>query len=57
MGETAAEGIIGPDFQVNGYPGMDVIGGSAIQGNLGVNPNFTITAMAEYAMLKIPDKS
>jgi len=30
--------------------------GSVIQGNIGVNPSLTITAMAEYCMSKIPAK-
>lgn len=56
MGDTAATGVVGPDFQVHGYPGMYILDGSVIQGNLGVNPSFTITALAEYAMSKIPEK-
>ena len=35
---------------------MDSTDGSAIQGNLGVNPSLTITAQAEYAMSLIPSK-
>jgi len=56
MGSTKANGVIGPDFQVHGYPKMFILDGSVIQGNLGVNPSFTITALAEYAMSKIPEK-
>nr|MBC8465830.1 GMC family oxidoreductase [bacterium] len=50
------EGVIDKDFQVFGYPNMYILDGSAIQGNLGVNPSFTITALAEYAMERIPEK-
>jgi cholesterol oxidase len=57
MGDTINEGIIDSNFQVFGYPGMYIIDGSAIQGNLGVNPSFTITALAEYAMSQIPGKT
>lgn len=57
MGETKLEGVIDKDFRVFGYPNMFVVDGSAIQGNLGVNPSFTITAQAEYAMSKIPAKN
>ncbi len=32
------------------------IDGSVIQGNIGVNPSLTITAMAEYSMNWIPSK-
>jgi len=35
---------------------MYVLDGSVVQGNLGVNPSFTITALAEYAMSRIPQK-
>ena len=56
MGDNVSEGVIDSNFQVFGYPGMYIIDGSAIQGNLGVNPSFTITAQAEYAMSQIPEK-
>jgi cholesterol oxidase len=49
-------GVIDPSFRVHGYPGMFVLDGSAIQGNIGVNPSYTILASAEYAMEKIPEK-
>ncbi|MEI6901316.1 MAG: GMC oxidoreductase [Bacteroidota bacterium] len=57
MGETRDEGVIDKDFKVHGYPGMYILDGSTIQGNLGVNPSFTITAQAEYAMEQIPSSS
>jgi cholesterol oxidase len=50
------DGVINPEFKVHGYPDMYVLDGSIIQGNLGVNPSFTITALTEYAMSKIPEK-
>jgi len=43
-------------FEVHGYPNMLIVDGSVIQGNLGVNPSYTITAMTEYAMARIPEK-
>jgi len=54
IGETAAEGVIGPDHQVHGYPGLYVCDGSAVSANPGVNPSLTITAMAERAMSLLP---
>jgi cholesterol oxidase len=57
MGASAAEGVIGADQQVFGYPGLYVCDGSAISANLGVNPSLTITAMTELAMSKIANKS
>jgi cholesterol oxidase len=56
MGATADEGVINERFEVHGYPGMYVLDGSVVQGNLGVNPSLTITALSEYAMSLIPDK-
>jgi len=57
MGRNADEGVIDPDHQVFGYPGLYVIDGAAVSANPGVNPSLTITAMAERAMAKIPPKS
>ena len=56
MGESKTEGVINKKFEVYEYPNMYVLDGSAIQGNPGVNPGLTITALAEYAMAQIPDQ-
>ncbi|MEW6092790.1 MAG: GMC family oxidoreductase [Chloroflexota bacterium] len=56
LGRDAEEGVIGLDFQVHNYPGLYVVDGTVMPGNPGVNPSLTITALAEYAMSKIPDK-
>ncbi|MCB9764376.1 MAG: GMC family oxidoreductase [Alphaproteobacteria bacterium] len=56
MGADASEGVIGPDHQVHGYPGLYVIDGAAVSANPGVNPSLTITALAERAMGLIPVK-
>ena len=53
MGLNPEDGVINPEFKVHGYPNMYILDGSVVQGNLGVNPSFTITALAEYAMSKI----
>lgn len=53
MGSNVKCGVIDHDFKVHGYPNMYILDGSVIQGNLGVNPSFTITALAEFAMSKI----
>jgi cholesterol oxidase len=54
IGRTAADGVIGPDHQVHGYPGLYVCDGSAVSANPGVNPSLTITAMTERAMAALP---
>ena len=56
MGENTNEGVINDRFEVFNYPGMMVLDGSIIPGNLGVNPSLTITALSEYAMSLIPEK-
>ena len=56
MGKDASEGVINEKFEVHGYPNMHILDGSIIQGNLGVNPSLTITALSEYAMSLIPEK-
>ncbi len=57
IGKDASESVIGEDFQVHHYPGLYVVDGSVMPANPGVNPSLTITAMAEYAMSKIPLKN
>jgi cholesterol oxidase len=54
FGRDAGEGVIGPDCQVHGFPGLYVIDGSIMPANPGVNPSLTITALAEYAMSGVP---
>jgi cholesterol oxidase len=56
MSESVRDGVVSPDLSVHGYPGMYIVDGSVIHGNIGVNPSFTILAMAEYALSKIPEK-
>ncbi len=56
FGIDANEGVIGLDCQVHNYPGLYVVDGSIMPGNPGVNPSLTITALAEYAMSKVPPK-
>jgi len=54
MGQDAQEGVIGPDHQIHGYPGLYVVDGAAMPANPGVNPALTITALAERALAAIP---
>jgi cholesterol oxidase len=48
--------VVDENFQVHNYPGMYIIDGSIMPANPGVNPSLTITALAEYAMSRIPEK-
>ena len=56
FGTTAADGVVGLDCQVHEYPGLYAIDGSIVPANPGVNPSLTITALAEYAMSRVPEK-
>jgi cholesterol oxidase len=57
FGLTDQEGVIDLDCQVHNYPGLYVVDGSIMPANPGINPSLTITALAEYAMSRVPDKS
>jgi cholesterol oxidase len=57
MSENAEAGVVDNEFRVHGYPDFYITDGSVIQGNIGVNPSLTITAMAEYCMSRIPSKN
>ncbi|HSL30839.1 MAG TPA: GMC family oxidoreductase [Anaerolineales bacterium] len=56
IGKSAREGVVNECFEVHNYPGLYIVDGSVVPANPGVNPSLTITAMAEYAMSKIPSK-
>jgi cholesterol oxidase len=56
MSETAETGVVDKNLKVHGYPDFYITDGSVIQGNIGVNPSLTITAVAEYCLSNIPDK-
>ena len=57
FGKSENDGVIDLDFQVFNYPGLYVVDGSVMPANPCVNPSLTITALAEYAMSKIQNKS
>jgi cholesterol oxidase len=56
MSDTSESGVVDKYLKVHGYPDFYITDGSVIQGNIGVNPSLTITAMAEYCMSHIPVK-
>ncbi len=55
MGRNEEEGVVDLDCQVFNYPGLYVVDGSIMPANPGVNPSLTITALAEYAMSRVPE--
>jgi cholesterol oxidase len=56
IGESARDGVVDVNFQVHNYPGLFVVDGAVMPGNPGINPSLTITALAEYAMSRVPSK-
>jgi len=56
MSESAENGVVDKYLRVHGYPDFYIADGSVIQGNIGVNPALTITALSEYAMSMVPAK-
>lgn len=56
IGLSDQDGVVDLDFQVHNYPGLYVVDGSIMPANPGVNPSLTITALAEYAMSRVPAK-
>ncbi|HEX6534168.1 MAG TPA: GMC family oxidoreductase [Gemmatimonadaceae bacterium] len=57
FGRDASEGVVDLDCAVHGYPGLFVVDGSIVPANPGVNPSLTITALAEYAMTRVPGRA
>lgn len=56
MSNSPKSGVIDQDNKVFGYENMYVVDGSMISANPGVNPSLSITAIAERAMSRIPNK-
>jgi cholesterol oxidase len=56
IGKDDSEGVVDQNFQIFNYPGLYVVDGSIVPANPGVNPSLTITALAEYAMSRMPPK-
>jgi cholesterol oxidase len=57
IGEDESDGVVAANHEVFNNPGLFVVDGSVVPGNLGVNPSLTITAMSERAMSLIPPAS
>ena len=48
MAADPADGVIGPDGEVFGYPGLYIVDGAAMPGPVGPNPSLTIAAFADH---------
>jgi cholesterol oxidase len=49
LGGAVLGEVVDEDHQVFGYPGLRIMDGSVVPENIGVNPSWTITALAERA--------
>jgi cholesterol oxidase len=56
IGASPEEGVVDLNCEVFGHPGLFVVDGSIMPANPGINPSLTITALAEYAMSRMPAK-
>jgi cholesterol oxidase len=56
FGLSDQDGVIDLNCEIHNYPGLFVVDGSIMPANPGVNPSLTITALAEYAMSRVPEK-
>ena len=57
FGRDSKEGVVDLNCQLHNYPGLYAVDGSIVPANPGVNPSLTITALAEYAMSRVPPKA
>lgn len=57
IGDSPKNGVVSPKGELFNYPNLYVVDGSVVSANLGVNLSLTITALSEYIMSKIPNKS
>ena len=56
FGLNDKDGVVNLNCEIHNYPGLFVVDGSIVPANPGVNPSLTITALAEYAMSRVPEK-
>ncbi len=57
MASSAEEGVCDLKNRIFNYQNLYICDGSVLGSNLGVNPSLTITAISEFAMSHIPDKT
>jgi cholesterol oxidase len=54
MGISREQGVVSPNGEVFGYPGLYVVDGSILPTSTGPNPSLTIAAVAEHIAEQIP---
>jgi cholesterol oxidase len=57
MGKNASKGVVDFRGRIHSYSNLYVVDGSIVPVNLGVNPALTITALAEFIMSGVPNKT
>jgi len=57
MSDSPDNGVIDFNGKIHGYNNLYVVDGSIVPANLGVNPSLTITALAEYIMEQVPQRT
>ena len=57
MGESPEKGVVKTNGELFGYANLFVADGSVVPANLGVNPSLTITALSEFILSQMPEKS
>jgi len=50
MSENPARGVVDPQFRVFGYENLFVCDASVFPSSIGVNPQLTVMALADYAV-------
>jgi choline dehydrogenase-like flavoprotein len=53
IGPVAEGGVVGPDFRVHGFRNLWVADASVFPTSVGVNPQLTVMALAQYAAKRI----
>ena len=48
-----AKGVVDPDFRVHGYRNLYVCDASVFPTSIGVNPQLTVMALADYAVSRV----
>lgn len=54
IGADSSTGVVDRHLRVFGYENLMVCHGATVPANVGVNPSLTITALAEWAMGRVP---
>lgn len=54
LSDSSEKGVVDPQHQIHGHPGLYITDGSVIPSNLAVNPSLTISALTERFCTQFP---